>query len=186
MPEIPCGVSGIVLVFFGPKYLDFPSAFTVHRSKAATGKPRGIASATSVAPVASVASVASAVSATLRRTASSPGVVCGRSQSGRADNKKDRSCKRSFRLNDSRESAVSGSSAASCGLLFDRWRSSAEQGCGSHGTHAIPCPAPHCPDGRFPRCIAARNGEPILSRCRSAWDPPSAHSFRGACCRGTA
>ena len=159
---------------FRPEIPRFPGG--VHRSKAATGKPRQVACGT-----CGVYVVCGVCGGRPHRPAR------GRMRQGRsrrADNKKDRSCKRSFRLNDSRESAVSGSSTASRGLLFDRWRSFAEQGCGSHGTHAL-LRTVRTADFRA-ASRPARNGEPILSRCRSAWDPPSAHSFRGACCRGTA
>lgn len=145
MPEIPCGVSGIVLVFFGPKYPDFPAVFTVRRQRQANlGKSR----AAPVVSVVSVASVASAADGLIARRA----VVCGRSQSGRADNKKDRLQKRSFRLNDSGISRF--------GFVGRKPRPAVRPMAIFRGTRMRfarnPCPAPHCPDGRFPRCIAAR------------------------------
>lgn len=175
MPEIPCGVSGIVLVFFGPKYPDFPAVFTVRRQRQANlGKSRA-------APVVSVVSVASVADGLIARRA----VVCSRSQSGRADNKKDRLQKRSFRLNDSGISRF--------GFVGRKPRPAVRPMAILRGARTRfarnPCHAllrtARTADFRA-ASRPARNGEPILSRCRSAWDPPSAHAFRGACCRGTA
>lgn len=78
MPETPHGISGIVLVFFGPKYPDFPAVFTVRRQRQANlGKSRA-------APVVSMLSVASAADGLIARRAA----VCGRGGAGGLTTKK--------------------------------------------------------------------------------------------------